>query len=366
MKGNFSIAATAAFAALAFALTTTQAFADQTDDEARQALFASDCAGLDFELNAASTEPLVNRYLAALNRKLNSQAVRYYLGLLPRSEPDAQYFASADFYEDYTDDYFTARLFVSPSGQEVFTISYNPVADMPDAHFCVFQRSDGSNRVTHQKSFMGDFYGDLGMTASNYMLDNTDTVHQYYLFMAGESDEAIMSIDHRYQWNGSGFEHKGAAIWSDNHFTGEGKKKGALQDPEFRRTKFALLDVDGDKFPELWLSTEDSKLQEIFSLKGTISPVVDSSHGPSTFSLAGTGVLSTDPDGCDMVYASLKNSRVAERYHSSCEMSGDDNEVCRYTINGKSVSEKQWKARTGFLDKTRELKPHFLPLLELH
>ena len=177
------------------------------------------------------------------------------------------------------------------------------------------------------------------------------------------------SIDHVYAWNGKSFGQPEVDIYIldqvqrqedyDSYFTSS--------DPP---VKYALIDIDGDDEPELWLASENEECQEVFS-------VVEG----KPYYLAGTdfrrslcfydGVVG-DVGGCGTgcyytYYTKLKNS--IPEFCMSCiqsnyyDMDTDQQvDVSEYFKNGEKISVEEGESIHASFGEPKEVTPNWISL----
>lgn len=331
--------------------------ANETDDEG-QLITDLNCDSAILKYNSDSV-PAMEDFLTAVNNKWHFDALTAYLTEKKGKLGSLTYASSDDLENDELNYYFTSKILKKSDGSYLYAYIHGHSEGTGNS-LCFFSYNSGTSEFTPYKSPVSKISADYKYTdnASSFNEDS-DNLSTYMIFLYNESDEATMSIEHVYSWDGSSYRLKGANIWAD------GKLKTDY-DPEMKnRSKMALLDVDGDSIPELWISTEDGNYQEMYSLFDGIKLIADSSFGPPSFTFTKNGVMVSDPDGFNHKYTSLKDSNPKDIYRAGCMIKGEK-EVCSYFINGKKMSEKEWNSKASFLNRTKEIKPAFEKLLSIN
>ncbi len=303
--------------------------------------------------------PGMTEFLSAVNAKWNLDALSAYLKHNKDSLTDGTVYASSDDIEDETNYYFISRIIKKTDGTPVYAYVHGHSEGIGNEICFYSYNAEKSEFVPYSSPVLKQKSSYKYTDTSAGFDEDSDDLHMYTLFMYNESDEAVMSIEHTYTWDGNSYILKGAKIWSG------GDVKTAYDQEMKNRSKMALVDIDRDNIPELWISSDDETQQEIFSLNDGIRLIADSAYGPPSFTFTANGVLSSDPDGFNHVYTSLKDSRPKDRYSANCRIEGEK-EVCKYTINGKNVTEKEWSGKAAFLNKTEKITPEFEKLLEIN
>lgn len=299
-------------------------------------------------------------FLTAFSRQWPSQAISAYLAAGAADTPDANHASSSDLDDDELEDAFEARILKTAAGDSVFVLTRTDAGITAEHDLCVYDYHRQAGEFVPRSHQLRDPYAASGfaMILTAYDLEEENTVNQYTLIMTDESDMPLMSIGHAYKWDGSAFTPGAARIYTDSQL--------GLKDGE-ARTRMALTDLDGDHVPELWLSSDSGKTQDIFTLgEGTFGSAADSSYGPPTFRFCGSAIDTTDPDGMEQIITILRNSTTQEHFRRSCTID-DSGEKCVFYTGGKQVPEQQWQkevsARIPDPAKCHEIKPSFEKLL---
>ncbi len=331
--------------------------ANETDDDG-QLIADLKCDSAVLKFNSGRV-PAMEDFLTAVNNKWHFDALTSYLTEKKGKLGSLTYATSDDLENDELNYYFSSKILKRSDGSYLYAYIHGHSEGTGNS-LCFFTYNSETSEFTPYKSPVDKISADYKYTdnAASFNEDS-DSLSTYMIFLYNESDEPSMSIEHVYSWDGSSYKLEGANLWTD------GKIKTDY-DPEMKnRSKMALLDVDGDNIPELWISTEEGNCQEMFSLNDGIKLIADSSFGPPSFTFTENGVMVSDPDGFNLKYTSIRNSNPKDVYRADCKIEGEK-EICSYFINGKKISKKEWSSKASFLNSTREIKPVFEKLLSIN
>ena len=125
-------------------------------------------------------------------------------------------------------------------------------------------------------------------------------------------------------------------------------------------TKFALVDIDSDGIPELWLRTEDED-GAFFCMGGDAPQLIATENWKIKGNICQHGVLVAGSAGTGAFYAHyvlLENSRVVDNihYNATLDINTDDMRV-EYSRGDKEISIEEGEKVTARLGEAREVEP---------
>lgn len=183
-----------------------------------------------------------------------------------------------------------------------------------------------------------------------------------------EIDEYIMgwgsSIKHSFVWNG--MEPKWSRVDIDNY--SRLTSLYTITEPDF--SKYALIDVDEDNIPELWLFSENNDNQAIYSIVNDNVSLLASKYFKTNFSFFNSGANSVilSSGGCgtgcyNAEYTVVENSRV--KYTLNDFQSWDyekDKMVSSFSKNDKDISNAEGERLVKSFGEPVEIHPAIIML----
>ena len=266
--------------------------------------------------------------------------------------------------------------------------------DSPDSDFneqtraCVWRRSNGHRllavticRVTPQEKVILCFYDYNPQTATltpekplaNLFIPSfTGYRYRVELPRHGKNMEineyyGWLTIHHAYSWDGMKPVAGTTTIEHFDYLTSQ-FRNDFFFDTDLPLAEYALVDIDGDGMPELWLQTEDEEYQALFSVWPT-NTLLGGKDGRLNLSLYYGAVCSSGTCGalCMMSrYAILKDSSPktwligVEEWNNDLDSYGPT----AYTLQGEPIPRDKGERMVEALGEPGEFQPNWRKVSE--
>lgn len=162
-----------------------------------------------------------------------------------------------------------------------------------------------------------------------------------------------------YTWDGMNLVRGGSVFTGFTDIMSQYREEVGSVVADF--TKFALIDIDGDGTPELWLRTEDDNEGAFFCMGGGKPKLITTETWKIKGNICEHGVLVAGSAGTGAFYANyvlLENSRVVDNiyYNAEYNIFTEDMDVS-YSRGETPISIAEGEAATARLGKAREVEP---------
>lgn len=156
-----------------------------------------------------------------------------------------------------------------------------------------------------------------------------------------------LTITHTYSWDGMRPVNPQTSIDRFDSYQATFAEKVFFAD-EHPLTKYAMIDVDKDGFPELWLSSDDDSYQAVFAVKLTMD-YVGGQDDRTTLSFYKGAVCTSGHCGAgcmSAIYRTVKESAYGSTLMDIQEYdnSKDDFGPSQFTLDGEEISESKGEA----------------------
>ena len=182
-----------------------------------------------------------------------------------------------------------------------------------------------------------------------------------------ESDEVIVNehipgwnsvLGTVYTWDGMNLKRGGTTFTGYTDMIAQYKEDAGELPNDF--TKFALVDIDSDGIPELWLRTEDED-GAFFCMGGDAPQLIATENWKIKGNICQHGVLVAGSAGTGAFYAHyvlLENSRVVDNIHYNATLDINTDEMrVEYSRGDKEISVEEGEKVTAKLGEAREVEP---------
>ncbi len=162
-----------------------------------------------------------------------------------------------------------------------------------------------------------------------------------------------------YTWDGMHLKRGGTTFTGFTDMIAQYKEDVGEMPNDF--TKFALVDIDDDGTPELWLRTEDNYDGAYFCMGNGTPQLITSENWKIKGSICEHGVLVAGSAGTGSFYAHyvlLENSRVVDSiyYNSEYNIATEDMKVT-YSRGDNPISIEEGEKATAKLGKAKDVEP---------
>lgn len=163
-----------------------------------------------------------------------------------------------------------------------------------------------------------------------------------------------------YTWDGMNLKRGGTSFTGFTDMIDQYKEDVGEMPNDF--TKFALVDIDMDGTPELWLRTDDDNDGAFFCMGSGNPKLITTENWKIKGNICEHGVLVAGSAGTGAFYAQyvlLQNSDVADRiyYNASYNMRTEDMDVEYTRANDVKMTIQEGEKATAKLGNVREVEP---------
>ena len=314
----------------------------------------------------------VKAMIAAFHKQWPSESVATWIKDVELPEDDRQfiseydpqhgYMAFAEGSDDSDSQEMSARVWQRSNGHQLLTIAFSQPSTKVKSFVACYDYDPAKKTLTPDPEVFTPYADPFTNKVVGYSFEpeGTGMVANEYFF------HWWTALRHVYEWDGMKFlgpetEFDGVADIMDefdqNYMTYE---MGDF-------TKYALIDIDEDGEPELWLSTEDEEYQTVLSIvEGQVKMIAGKDYKRNLIFYKGvvgdTGGCGT---GCYYVqYTKLKNSAPELHFEDmesyNFETDGVDDE---YMLNGEPITLEEGKAIfDSFGEVIEEMEVNWRPL----
>lgn len=311
--------------------------------------------------------------VAAFQKQWPTNSVAAFLEDVKRPESEQQYLSFyypedsfilfAEGSDDPASEEMEARAYQCSNGHQLFAITFNQPSSKVKSFVALYDFDPSKGTLTPQPNLI------------SFTPSHTDVVYGYSLPQYGDYisvNEYFRNwwfpLEHFYFWDGNQFEEPEVVF--------EGKDLVMDEYNEMYMTyemddfsKFALIDIDEDGEPELWLSTEDEEYQMVLSVvEGDVKLLAGKDFKRSLIFYKGVvGDAGGCGTGCYYThYTKLNNS--APEFSLDCfqyYMFETDDLAYEYMKDGEEIAEEEGDAIMEsfgeFIEPTVEWRKYAVP-----
>ena len=209
--------------------------------------------------------------MVAFQKQLPTNCVAMFLEdvKLPESErqylsfyyPEEGYLRFAEGSDDPDSESMEARVFQRNNGHQLFAITFDQMSSDVQAFAAFFDYDPSKGTLAPETSMANLFTPSHNNVIFSYSFPeygNVITVSEYFF-------NWWYPLEHFYNWNGDGFDEPEVYFDGTNEIIDQFNEDYMTYEmDEF--SKYALIDIDEDGEPEIWLSTEDEEYQAVLSV----------------------------------------------------------------------------------------------------
>ena len=291
--------------------------------------------------------------VAAFQKQWPTKCVAMYLEdiKLPESEqqylsfynPENDYIMFSEGSDDWDAEGMEAKIWQRDNGHKLFAIAFDQFSSEVKSFVAFFDYDPDKKTLTPETCLPNTFTPSHSNVMYGYILPEYGDlieVNEYFW-------NWWWSLRHFYEWDGMNFTEPEVVFegmdeimdeYYDNYMTYE------MDD----FSKYALIDIDEDGEPEIWLSTEDEEYQVVLSVvEGEVKILAGQDFKRSLFFLKGVvGDAGGCGTGCYYVqYTQVKNSApgsvLTNMQSYNFETDGVDDE---YYQDGEALTEEEGDA----------------------
>ena len=272
------------------------------------------------------------------------------------------YASFAEGSDDASSESMTACVWRRSNGHRLFAIAFDQPSSKQKAFAAFFDFDPKKNTLTPERDYLAMFKTSFHNSNFGIILpkEGKDVVITEY-FM-----NWWMGLRHIYKWDGNGLSWSQTVVDNSDQMD-QMYREGFYSDDKHPFTQYDLIDLDGDKEPELWLSSDNLENQAVFSIsEGNIKLL-----GGSDFKrhlLFYRNVVG-DAGGCGtgcfyIHYNVLEKSKVKkslanmQTYNMETDKLDDE-----YELDGKPIAKKQGDNMVKSFGKAIEHTPGWRPLV---
>ncbi len=273
-------------------------------------------------------------------------------------------------------DYIEACIWKRTNGHRLFAVHYGEPVDPEIDLVCFYDYNPATKTLTPEKSEVNAFKPFFKESADNY--------HSYSLPQKGKDliveetyygwhdpDNTLIepSLHHIYTFDGMNLHYSATKVACYDKLTEAFSEHAIMTDEDAEMTRLALIDVDNDDTPEIWLSDAKGENASVYCVSEGKAALIGEKNFKYSFSFFKDVVLTAGGCGTGCYYTSyshLKNSNVD--YVLNCiatypiQEDGEVGEEYEYTQNEKELTRKEGEDIVKSFGKAIEITPVWHPL----
>ena len=290
---------------------------------------------------------------------------------------EANGFVSADN-GDGDGDYIEACVWKRKNGHRLFAVHLGDPVDPEIDLVCFYDYDPAKKTLTPERSSVNSFKPFFKGGSDNYFTyslprkgKNLIVEETYYAWHNPDNILIEPSLHHIYTFDGMNLHYSGTKIECRKQLDQAFADRAIFSDNDAKMTRFALIDVDSDNIPEIWLSDakgENSSVYCVSEGKATLIGENNFKYGVTFFKDV---VLTAGGCGTGCYYTSyshLKNSVVDKVLNCIATYpvleNGEVGEEFEYSLDEKDLTKEEGEKLVKSFGKSIELKPVWHKLKE--
>lgn len=273
-------------------------------------------------------------------------------------------------------DYIEACIWKRNNGHRLFAVHWGGPTDPEFDLVCFYDYNPATKTLTPEKSAVNSFQPFFKENGDNYFSyslphEGKDLIvaETYYAWHNPDNILIEPSLLHIYTFDGMNLKYSATKIECYDKLMEAFSEKAIFSDNKTDMTRFALIDVDNDDTPEIWLSDAKGENSSVYCVSEGKATLLGENNYKYNCSFFKDAVLTAGGCGTGCFYTSyshLKNSNVD--FVLNCIASytaiNDDemSEEYEYSLDGKELTQEEGEELVESFGEPKELEPVWHPL----
>ena len=273
-------------------------------------------------------------------------------------------------------DYIEACIWKRKNGHRLFAVHLGDPVDPEIDLVCFYDYNPATKTLTPEKSEVNSFKQSFNKDSNNFFTYSLPREGKNLIveetFYAWHNPDNILiepSLHHIYTFDGMKLHYSATKIEYYDQLMQEFKENAIDSDIDTEMTRFALIDIDNDNTPEIWLSDAKGENTSVYCVNEGKAVLLGESNYKYSVSFFKDVVLTAGGCGTGCYYTShkrIKNSNV------DCVLNciatypvlenGEIGEEYEYHMNEKELTREEGEKMVKSFGKPIEFKPVWKPL----
>ncbi len=268
-------------------------------------------------------------------------------------------------------DYIEACVWKRKNGHRLFAVHLGDPVDPEIDLVCFYDYNPAKKTLTPERSAVNSFKPFFQGGSDNYFTyslphkgKNLIIEETFYAWHDPDNILIEPSLHHIYTFDGMSLHYSGTKIECHDKLDKAFSERAIISDNDTEMTRFALIDIDGDNVPEIWLSDTKGDNSSIYCVNQGKATLIGENNFKYGITFFKDVVLTAGGCGTGCYYTSyshLKNSVVDQVLNCIAtypvQEDGEVGEQFEYSLNEKDLTKEEGEKIVKSFGKSIEFKP---------
>lgn len=275
-------------------------------------------------------------------------------------------------------DYIEACIWKRTNGHRLFAVHYGAPTDPELDLICFYDYNPTTKTLTPEKTTVNSFKPFFNKEADGYNFYNYSLPRKgkdliveetYYNWHNPDNIMIEPSLHHIYTFDGMNLRYSASKIEYYDELMKAFSENAIMTDEDAEMTRFALIDVDNDDSPEIWISDAKGENSSVYCVSGGKAKLIGEQNYKYSITFFKDVVLTAGGCGTGCYYTSYTYLRDSDvEYMLNCiatypvQEDGEIGEEFEYNKNGEELTREEGEQYVKDFGKPIELKPVWHPL----